>query len=1147
MPLGHGRVRLFQPVAQRNVVATLAILEVADLLSGGREETDLLACHSRLGERLCAADASCFTLWDHAYCNADFYDGRVAAEPLEPAPFEEFLELLLDAAIVADCWPPQYDLVKRGFGDRFKGSFYEQVGTQCLWERTVPTQWWLGQKFTPDAAETRPTPYRYVQEAFLDGYFPAALAGKEVLEVGCGSGYYTRKMSAHARTAVGMDYNADYVAVAREKWPPSAYPNLEFHVGNIIDLAAGSGMFLGRRFDAVVLIDTFLFLFHPAYQKELYENRRTIVANLRQLLKPGGELLIMDPHPFWLTPWIGLEGRPLGVLTEYRSKRFKVVPTLEEFTTLVYEGGFRIRPVLEPPIEEAYRARVIRRATRSCRSSRRGGSGNWKINGDRPRKGVTHVSIFVRAIAFRGAAGDVSGVGGFVCGLRASDKGPHESDLRGHRGGRTAHRSGHPIARPRQPFSPSKSIWRVSPCSVAGSGAVGRRADSRSCLDGRARRALPPAGAAHHGVLHACPKGDGDRGRSPRGRHHRAGIRRRRHNVAVRRLPGPHPRKLPQCLGYRAGRVAVNVRSVEVPRARAVRFFGRRHSGPRRSPAQGVSQPNRRGPAHAVSLLSSDHHRQRLLCHAVSRRLLHALAAFAPLRAGLARLLLAFQFVAGGSGELHIFSLFAGKSDEPLISPVRIENNYIDALPMLLDCYYRGWLDHLHSWSHEAVPGYPLVLPLEKEFASDGEATLPLKVTQGVQTTWEGFEIKLNVSEEITAFELTLVDHEGLPHFIVYKLPLAGRQGWDISHLTRRQLATFYLYLDQEANPKYLRSLGEPGEDGVALKEASLRVRSRCGGRIALGGLRLFDLTRAMVQRHIAVLRRYNVLPIVATQHGGYSSWAAFVDCGDYQTAKVPGGGDRQFALPRPPLGARPETPCYLADLQRDYGLMFLLSSGDAFIKNFPVGIARVPAHARRRHALLRGADADGRGKDRSAIPYASAKHQHGENVGSTIATFLAQPARFGETRCLYTHFNMFNPEVFEPPAGRVIQMAEVKKLHPYEEAGFKLLSNAMYDLDHPHKFYQRVWACPVSVLMRFRQVNGRLAEHTTIQGDSVRVTPWKDEVSGRLVPDPQYLAQDLHGQTFYVPDSSRCGSSSAMRKSRRSNETPPTSPAAPA
>ena len=83
-----------------------------------------------------------------------------------------------------------------------------------------------------------------------------------------------------------------------------------------------------------------------------------------------------------------------------------------------------------------------------------------------------------------------------------------------------------------------------------------------------------------------------------------------------------------------------------------------------------------------------------------------------------------------------------------------------------------------------------------------------------------------------------------------------------------------------------------------------------------------------------------------------------------------------------------------------------------------------------------------------------------------------------------------------------------------------------------PHKFYQRVWACPISVLMRFQQVNGRLAEHTTLDGDSVRVVPWKDEVSGQVVPDPRYLTQDLHGQTFYVPDSTRAGLCRRRRKS---------------
>ena len=101
--------------------------------------------------------------------------------------------------------------------------------------------------------------------------------------------------------------------------------------------------------------------------------------------------------------------------------------------------------------------------------------------------------------------------------------------------------------------------------------------------------------------------------------------------------------------------------------------------------------------------------------------------------------------------------------------------------------------------------------------------------------------------------------------------------------------------------------------DGVVLKKASLRVRARRGGRIALGGVWLFDLTRAMVQRHIAVLRRYNVLPVVATYHGGFTSWASFVNCGLCRmTAPLLGGGSREFAFQRPPLGAQPGPPAIL-------------------------------------------------------------------------------------------------------------------------------------------------------------------------------------------------------------------------------------------
>jgi hypothetical protein len=44
----------------------------------------------------------------------------------------------------------------------------------------------------------------------------------------------------------------------------------------------------------------------------------------------------------------------VGILTEYRRKRFKVSPTLEEATGLLYSSGLRIRRILEPDINPAF-------------------------------------------------------------------------------------------------------------------------------------------------------------------------------------------------------------------------------------------------------------------------------------------------------------------------------------------------------------------------------------------------------------------------------------------------------------------------------------------------------------------------------------------------------------------------------------------------------------------------------------------------------------------------------------------------------------------------------------------------------------------------------------------------------------------------
>lgn len=355
IPLGGGLVRLFQVSARRNVLATRPIVDLIDRLVPGIDDADFEAVYREFGAALKVADATTFTLWDHAYQNSDMFDRSVGPDSLAHLECTEFAELLDECGIISRTWPPANKFPKRGFADRHRGSFYEQIATECLFNRDDPTQWWTRQKFVADHSAIRPTPYQFIEERFLAGYFRDQFGGKSVLDIGCGTGYFTARMARHARRVVGVDYNRDYVEMARARAPLVDHPNLEFQVGNIIDLSSGSPAFASDRYDFVVLIDTFLFLFDSTYQRALYENRAVIVSNLRRLLRSDGVLLIFDPHPLWLCPWLGAPDTPFGILTEYRRRAFKVVPTLEEYTSLLFEGGFRVRRVMEPGIGDEYR------------------------------------------------------------------------------------------------------------------------------------------------------------------------------------------------------------------------------------------------------------------------------------------------------------------------------------------------------------------------------------------------------------------------------------------------------------------------------------------------------------------------------------------------------------------------------------------------------------------------------------------------------------------------------------------------------------------------------------------------------------------------------------------------------------------------
>lgn len=341
LPLGSNLFRIFQPISRRNFVCDLQLVKLSSSLVNGISEKKLKS----ETQNIKLIDATCFNLLEHPYKNPDMY--LYHHKDLDSVEFEDAVAELVDAQVIVESIPCKLKLEKDSLGARYRGNFYEQVGTECLYRRELPEVWWKKQKFTDDLLGVRETPYRFIQEAFLNQYFKEKFKNKTVLEIGSGTGYYTNKISEVAKVAVGMDYNPNYIEAAKSRWNSNANEKLEFFVGNIIELEKGDIFFSDRKFDVVILIDTFLFLFDDKYQKQLSENRSKIVSNMKSLLTDGGEIVIVDPHPLWLTPWMGDENNPVGILTEYRNRRFKVVPSLGEISELFYYNDLNIRRIHE--------------------------------------------------------------------------------------------------------------------------------------------------------------------------------------------------------------------------------------------------------------------------------------------------------------------------------------------------------------------------------------------------------------------------------------------------------------------------------------------------------------------------------------------------------------------------------------------------------------------------------------------------------------------------------------------------------------------------------------------------------------------------------------------------------------------------------
>jgi SAM-dependent methyltransferase len=99
---------------------------------------------------------------------------------------------------------------------------------------------------------------------------------ERVLEIGCGTGEFSRLLAARARSVLAIDLSPNMVRLARER--SAGLPNLEFRVADAASLELPRG-----GLDCVASIATLHHL-----------DAAALLARVRDALAPGGVLLVLD-------------------------------------------------------------------------------------------------------------------------------------------------------------------------------------------------------------------------------------------------------------------------------------------------------------------------------------------------------------------------------------------------------------------------------------------------------------------------------------------------------------------------------------------------------------------------------------------------------------------------------------------------------------------------------------------------------------------------------------------------------------------------------------------------------------------------------------------------------------------------------------
>ena len=207
--------------------------------------------------------------------------------------------------------------------------------------RRLATQW-------TESAEDWFRQNQAVRADMLDSWMLAALgdvAGKRVLDIGCGEGRFSRILACLGARVTGVDITEPFVGRAR-------------------DLAVGDETYLVGDAETLAELESDSFDLAVSYivMVDLLDYRRSIEAAYR-VLKPGGGLVVCNIHPMRMSVpagWINQGGKklfyPVDDYTREGPREFtwwgrrfvNMHRTLSSYVTAFLDAGFTLDALHEP-------------------------------------------------------------------------------------------------------------------------------------------------------------------------------------------------------------------------------------------------------------------------------------------------------------------------------------------------------------------------------------------------------------------------------------------------------------------------------------------------------------------------------------------------------------------------------------------------------------------------------------------------------------------------------------------------------------------------------------------------------------------------------------------------------------------------------